>query len=462
MSHIPALLGGTPVRSQPFVVGPMIDGEEERLVLEAIRKNNFSRYIGSLAATDRHWLTATSHEAREITADWHFLGGENVRLFAAEFAEKFDVDFAIPINSATSGLSVALAAAGIGQGDEVIVPALSFTATGSAILLFNSVPVFVDVDPVSYCLDPACVEAAITPRTKAILVVHLLGNAADMDAIMAIAERHNLKVIEDCAQAPGTRHRGRMVGTIGDAGVFSFQQSKNIMTGEGGMIITRHADLARRARLILNHGETVMEPDDSDADLVNIVGLNMRMPELCAAVGRAQLAKLDTVNDLRNRNHAALVDGLAGLPGLSAPVFAPEVEPMVHLSGFLYDEAAGGISREVLVAALRAEGIPVGTGYVRLMPENPTFQRKIAVGTGGCPWSCSGSVVSYDVAQYPVAKALIGQKFVWLYHIAYPNTLSDIGDVVAAMKKVFNARQDLAAQAGSVSSAGARAQGRIL
>ena len=198
-----AIHGGRPVRERPFVVEPMVDEEEERLVLEAVRGLHLSRYVGATAPNIEDVLRMPSREAAGIAADWHFLGGPNVRHFAADFAEAMGCTFAIPVNSATSGISVALAAAGVGPGDEVIVPALSYSATASAVLLFGSIPVFADLDPRTFCIDPDAVEAAITPRSRALLPVHFLGNACEMDRLLAIAERHGLRLIADCAQAPG-------------------------------------------------------------------------------------------------------------------------------------------------------------------------------------------------------------------------------------------------------------------
>lgn len=461
----PAILGGEPVRRAPFVVAPMVDGEEERLVLEAVRNLNFSRYIGSSSPDIEEILRMPSREAAEIDADWHFLGGPGVRRFAAEFADRFGARFAIPVNAATSGLSVALSACGAGAGDEVIVPALSFTATGSSVLLFNSIPVFVDVDPRTFCIDPAAVEAAVTPRTRAIMPVHLLGNSCDMEALGDIAARHGLRIIEDAAQAPGTRYRGREVGTIGDAGVFSFQQSKNIMTGEGGMIVTDDAEIAARARLILNHGETVMEDHHTDAELANIVGCNFRMPELCAAVGRAQLAKLDTVNEWRNRNYRILEERLGRLPGLTAPYVPQDVDYVCHVAGFLFDEDEAGMARDIFIAAMRAEGIPMGTGYTRLMYENPTFLRRIAYGENGSPWTggAEPSPVTYHRGQCPVAESLIYEKFLWMYHVAHPSTADDMEDVIRAAEKILRHAGALSSEAAAIRETGLneRAQGRI-
>ncbi len=458
-----AIFGGPPVRTRPFVVGPMVDSSEEELVLAAIRNENFSRYIGSGGPDIERDLRRTSADAAGIDAPWHFLGGPNVRAFAAEFAEYFGVAYAIPVNSATTGIATALAACGVGGDAEVIVPAMSFSATGSAPLLFNSTPVFVDVDPRTYCLDPDAVEAAITRRTKAILPVHLLGNVCDMTALVEIAARHGLKIIEDAAQAPGSRWRGQYAGTIGDAGVFSFQQSKNIMTGEGGMIVTHDPEVARRARLIVNHGEAVLTDGHPDEDLVDMIGMNFRMPELCAAVGRAQLQKLDRVNEWRNANYHILVDKLSALPGITAPHVPNDVGFICHVAGFLYDSEETGLERDLLVAALKAEGVPVGTGYTRTMYENPTFIRKIAY-AGGAPWdTLAGDAVTYAAGQCPVAEGLLYEKFLWLYHIAHPSTAEDMSDIALAFAKVLAGSATIADRADEIRATGlgARTQGRL-
>ncbi|WP_425403022.1 DegT/DnrJ/EryC1/StrS family aminotransferase [Hwanghaeella sp.] len=465
-----ALFGGAPARTTPFNVEPMVDGAEEEMVLRAVREKNFSRYIGSVMPNMEDVLRMPSAEAASLSEYWHFLGGENVRQFSAGFAAKMGAKYAIPINAATTGISVALAAARVGPGDEVIVPAISYTATGSAVLLFNSIPVFVDVEPDTFCIDPKKVEEAITPRTKAILPVHLTGNVANMDALNDIADRHGLVVIEDAAQAPGAKWRDRMVGTIGKAGVFSLQQSKNIMTGEGGMIVTDDPELARRARLIINHGEVVFEPDDDPSDMENIIGCNFRMPELCAAVGRAQLEKLDTVNDWRSRNADILREELSGLPGIDLPPSQRHgngpAEDVPHLFVALHNAEAMGCSRAVFVAALRAEGIPVGTGYLRTMYANPTFLNRVAYGAKGCPWTCNGGGSPdwpvYEAGMCPVAESLLEEKFLWFYHIAHPSTEQDMRDIGRAVKKVVAERANLAgltqADLGALAK---KSQGRI-
>jgi len=461
-----AILGGPKLRTAPFTVEPMIDEDEEAFVLEAIRERNFSRYIG--VAVEREVLEMPSAEAAALDDYWHFLGGPNVRHFAAEFAARMDVPYAIPVTSATAGLGIALAAAGVGPGDEVILPALSFSATANAVLMFGSIPVFVDVDPDTFCMDPEQVEKAISPRTRALLPVHLTGNVSDMDALLAIAEEHQLKVIEDAAQAIGGKWGNRHTGALGDAGVFSFQQSKNIMTGEGGMIITSNPDIAARARRILNHGELTFADDCTDEELANVIGFNFRMPELCAALGRAQLKKLDAVNQWRTDNANVLYEELSGIEGIVLPprqqFEIEKAQPVPHFFVALFDAEAAGMSRDLFVAALREEGIPIGTGYTRTLYGAPLYQRRIAYGRDGYPWNQGGeeSPITYPKGLCPVAEALLEDRFLWLYHIAYSSTKEDMRDVAAAVRKVMANRDALvAAEPRLRDKLGGHSSGRI-
>jgi len=467
MTAVPAILGGEPVRSDPWIVGPMIDEAEKSMLLRALEEHNFSRYVGSAGPDIDAVLEMTSEAASRVDAPWHFLGGPNVRMFAHEFAERFDVPYAIPINAATSGLSVAIGAVGIEPGDEVILPAISFSASAMAPLLFGGIPVFADVDAETFCISPASFEAAITDRTRAVIVVHLAGNICDMGRIMELAQRRGIAVIEDAAQAIGGEWQGKKAGTIGDAGVFSFQQSKNITTGEGGMIVTHSPAIARKCRLIMNHGEALMEDYHSDEDLMNVAGLNCRLPELCAAIGRAQLAKLDTVNAIRTQNADLLCEGLKDLPGLNIPAPQRDTDNAVdvpHMFVAKYDEAAMGFPRSLFVSALGAEGVPVGTGYTRTMYANPNLRRKIVFGSKGFPWKIGDVVnpVSYEDGICPVAERLLEEEFLWFYHIAHPSTEQDMADVINAVKKVVENRTDIAAAQDRLSNMHAEnVQGRL-
>jgi len=293
-----ALLGGKPVREDPLPPVPMIGEEEKQALLEVLESRAFS----------------ASHS--------DVPGSIKARQFEEEFAARCGARHAISVNSGTAALHVALAAAGIGPGDEVLVPSYTFTATASAVLMHNAIPIFVDVTPRSFCMDTAMAREAVSPATKAMVPVHLLGNVAEMDSLLDIAKSHNLLVIEDTAQAPGAALRGRAAGTIGDIGTFSFQETKNMMTGEGGMIVTSRDDLAERCRLIHNHGEVWMQGKPRSY-IANILGWNYRMPELEAAIGRVQLRHLDQWNDVRRENAAYLSEHLAGSP-LAPPTWLTE------------------------------------------------------------------------------------------------------------------------------------------
>lgn len=428
-----ALLGGKPVRTKPFPSNVIVDASERKEILEVLKRREFSRFMGSPTEDIQKVLRLKSAQAADYNPQYFtFLGGRKVRQFERDFADQFHSDYAITVNSATSGLSTVLGAMGVEPGDEVITTCMSFNATATSVLAFNAIPVFCDVSPRNFCIDPARIEALITKRTKAILVVHLLGFAADMDRIMAIAKKHGLKVIEDCAQSPGTLYKGRPTGTIGDAGVFSLQETKNITTGEGGMILTDDAELAARCRMIRNHGESIPDDGWDDASLANLIGFNFRMTELTAALGVAQLKKLSRNNKERNANAAFLRKQLAGLPGLSISD-APE-GTVCHILPLLYDESATGVPRVKIVHALRAEGIPVGTGYTRLMHENPLFRRRIAFGTKGFPFSLQNGSAAPNT---PIAEDLVRRKFLWFYHVNRPCGRREMTDVAAAFRKVF-------------------------
>ena len=438
-----AILGGTPVRKKPFLMKPYTNEEEKKVVLEAIERDEFSRYSGHYSAERYFLLSQKSQDALKISDFWSGLGGRNVREFEAAFADFFGVDYAIAVNSATSALSVALGACGVGPGDEVITTPVTFTATSTSILLFNAIPVFVDVDLNTFNILPKAIEQAITQKTKAILLVHLFGLPCDMDAIMEIAQRYNLKVIEDCAQAIGVKYRDKYVGTFGDVGIYSFQQTKNIMTGEGGMIITDDADLAMRSRLIRNHAEAAMTEDMMEEDLVNIIGFNFRMTELSAAVGKAQLKKLDYLNKIRNVNAAYLIEKIR--PFNNIGIYPPyqnidreKYSIVFHILALLYDASKTRIPREVIIRALKAEGIPITSGYSRPNYEHPLFLKKIAYGQKGCPYRCSfyDKKINYYKGMCPNAEELLYKKFLWFNHIGYPTTTEDLNDVIRAFEKL--------------------------
>lgn len=413
------LLGGKPIRQQPFPSHSLIGLREKRAVQEVLDSGCLSGFYRD------------------------FLGGPRVQRFEKQAANYFGVRHAIAVNSGTAALHGAIAAAGIGPGDEVIVPCYTFTATASAVLMHNAVPIFADVDPRTFCLSMDTIRVALTPRTKAIIPVHLLGNACPMDEIMAFAIQHNLKVIEDTAQAPLTRWRGRLAGTIGHAGTLSFVETKNMTTGEGGMVLTNDDEIAERCRLIRNHGESWVSGKPR-AYVANILGWNYRMTEIEAAIGAVQLERLQEWNQQRIDN-ACYLSSAISCEGISTPFVPDGATHTYHAFGMLYDADVVGVSRALFQKALASEGIPCTLGYPHPLYRNPIFQIGSVYGEAGCPFTCSreGAAVSYGEVYLPIAEDLCRNRALWTFVVRPPARIDDMKDVVDAFEKVFEHRRDL-------------------
>lgn len=299
----------------------------------------------------------------------------------------------VATSNGTTALSTALSALGVGPGDEVIVPALSFIASGLAPLHVQAVPVFADIDPVSYNLDPESAAAAVTDRTAAVVAVHLHGQPADMDGIGALARRHRLAVVEDAAQAHGASWRGRPVGSLGDAAAFSLQATKNLPTcGEGGLVTTDDDAAAEAARLIRQFGE-VIEPG-RERDYVSYrLGFNHKLSSVQAAFTLSQLERFDDNEAARQRNVRRFLDRLAELPGLVTPRVTPGSTHAWHILRLRIDPAACGLSgadpaavRSVLHRLLRAEGVPVSRYQKLVLPDQPVFAgRRLPSAGPPCP-----------------------------------------------------------------------------
>jgi perosamine synthetase len=441
--NLPALLGGSPIRTTPFSSRPYLDEREVEAVAQTVRDGVLSRFVGSPTAGARDQLRRTSSELRGLDEPFSFLGGPNVRRFEAAWAEAHDAPFGVTMNSATSAETSVLMALDVGLGSEVITTPLSFTATATAIVAANATPVFADIDPETMCLDPASVERMISPRTACILPVHWCGNAGDFDEILAIGRRHGLPVLEDSAQAPGSSYQGRFLGTWGDAATFSFSEPKNVTTGEGGMVLTSNVDIAEKCRLIRNHGESIPTADDSDDFVVNVVGQNFRMTEATAALGWVQTSKLAEINAIRNRNHLHLVRRLGEVAGeYVTPQRLTHPETFAaYTSAFRWLEEPSGVSRDVVAAALRAEGIPVATGVVRLMSDNELFRRKLAYGRAHHPF---GTAVEYRPETLPNAHRLHDTEYLAFFLAGWPNTTDDMDDIAAAFEKIVAHRDRLA------------------
>jgi perosamine synthetase len=283
--------------------------------------------------------------------------GPEVAAFENEFSKLVDGRHCIAVNSGTSALHLGMIAAGISPGDEVIVPSFSFAATANAVRLAGAIPVFADIEPDYFCLNPAAVEAAVTPRTTAIMPVHLYGHPAAMREIMTIAERHDLLVVEDAAQAHAAALHDRPVGSFGQVAAFSFYPTKNMTSGEGGMVVTPDADVARMVRLLRNQGMERRYENE-------VVGFNTRMTDIHAAIGRVQLGRLAGWTEDRQRNAAALDHGL------TAVVVPPVADGAVHV---YHQYTIRASDRDALQAALSERGVGTGVYYPTPIHRLPSF-----------------------------------------------------------------------------------------
>jgi dTDP-4-amino-4,6-dideoxygalactose transaminase len=288
--------------------------------------------------------------------------GPEVAAFEAEFAELVEGRHCVAVNSGTSALLLALAALGIGPGDEVIVPSFTFAATANAVSLVGARPVFADIDPDTYCLDPDSAAAAIGPRTAAIMPVDLYGHPSDKHRLGELAERNGLALVEDAAQAHAAALDGRPVGAFGHAACFSFYPTKNMHTLEGGMVVTPDAELARTLRLLRNQG---MERRYAN----ELVGYNLRLTDLAAAIGRVQLRKLPAWNDQRRANAAKLDAGLAATPCVLTPTVAPGATHVYHQ----YTVRVPAVHRDALLEHLAAQGVGSAVYYPTPTHRLPPF-----------------------------------------------------------------------------------------
>ena len=374
-----AVHGGTPVVGKDgFREWPPVDDIDRRMVMASLEGN-------------RHAF------------------GPNCTAFEEEFAAWNGNGYAVTTNSGTAALHMALAACGCGVGDHVLVTAYSWSSSATCILHHNCIPVFVDIDWETMNMDTAKIEAAITPRTRAIMVVHLHGLAVDMDAVLEIARKHDLRVIEDACQSHGATFRGRKVGTFGDCAAFSFNQNKCLCSGEGGMFVTSDEQRLRTARQLWSFGET-RTPAESRDYHAYALGWMYRNNDLTAAFGRAQLTKLDRYLEEEMRNAERLTERLGGVPHLILPTAPAGHDHTYYNYTIRFDmEALGHAAdaaafRDRIVRALQAEGVPTGVWQAYPLPAMTVFQARNAYGSG-CPWSCPYTEpVEDDPAGYPVAR----------------------------------------------------------
>ncbi|NEE04642.1 DegT/DnrJ/EryC1/StrS family aminotransferase [Phytoactinopolyspora halotolerans] len=402
MSAELAIDGGRPVRTEPFPAWP-VSGDEE------------ARALAAVLASGR----------------WGSTSGEAVREFERAFADYQQAEHCVAVCNGTLGLTAALKALGVGIGDEVVMPAYTFIGSATAALMIGAVPVFADVDAGTHLLDPAAAEAAITERTAAIMPVHLAGQPCDMDAFADLGRRRGLAVIEDAAQAHGAEWRGRRVGALGDAGMFSFQTSKNMTSGEGGAVVANAADVGRRLYAQANVGRV---PDGGWYQHEQIA-FNLRLTEFQGAILREQLRRHPEQTRRRTAVWQLLTELLADVPGIEVPHIDERVTAHGrHLFTFRVAGLGGAERKTRFVRALAAEGIPVSGGYVGLH-RNEAIRNEIhtITTTLGRP---------QPISELPATEHVVAEAM-WLSPQTLLGTAADAEDIATAIRKVLKHSEEL-------------------
>lgn len=405
-----ALKGGKPVRRKPFPTWPICDERE----VEAVK--------GIL-----------------LSGNWWY--GEKVREFEGKFARFQDAQFGVTAANGTLALEIALICSGIGPGDEVIIPSYTFVATASAVLRANAIPVFADVEVDTFNINPDSIEEVVNEKTRAIIPVHFAGLPCDMDRILSLGEKHNLKVIEDACHSWGSKWKGKGTGAIGEAGVFSFQATKNITSGEGGIILTDDEELAELCRSYSNCGRKKDKPWYEHY----ILGGNYRLTEFQAAILLVQMERLPHHTEIRQRNARYLNRELSKIEGIKALKEDQRANPRAyHLYCFRYIRSEfDGLPREQFLQALQEEGIPARSGYPHPLYKNPLFHRK-GEGPKFCPLSCPYYGVERDYTKlYLPGAEQVCQEAVWIPHPVLLGEEEDMADIVQAIKKVRENTREL-------------------
>lgn len=411
-----ALLGGRPIRDLPYAPYRAIDDESLRRAQVVLQSGFLSGFVAR--------------------GNQYFHGGPVVRELEDVLARYFCVRYAVTVNSATSGLHASLIAAGVGPGDEVLVPPLTMSATVAAVMMCRALPVFVDVEPDTYCIDASKIENFIGSRTKAIIAVNLFGQPAALRALREIADKHRILLIEDNAQAPGARYDGVFSGTIGHLGVLSFNHHKVIHCGEGGAVLTDDGRLAGRLQLARNHGEVVLTDweDQSNAD---IVGYNYRLTEIQAALMIPQIHRLASLNQARIALAAVFTRKIGQFDFLGSVTIREDCTHVYYLYPVRYFPEKLGISRTTFLAALSAEGVHASS-YVKPIHHLPIFMRYRSAVTPEFRRLFPGR--DEDLPEpnglCPVAERL-SYKDLFVTNICRPpHTVNEVQEFVSAVEKI--------------------------
>jgi len=421
-----AILGGKPVVKSKIKVHNTIGFSEQVAVNRVLRSGVLSKFLGTWSED--------------------FYGGPKVREFESLASDMFNTKYVIAVNSWTSGLIAAVGAVGVSPGDEVIVTPWSMSASIAAVLHWGGIPVFADIEPKEFNIDPVKVRERISPRTKAILVADIFGKSANLVELMKIANEFNLKVISDTAQAPGSKIKGKYSGTVAHIGGISLNYHKHVHTGEGGLLFSDDAELAFRMQLIRNHAESIVA-GAGVKNISNLIGFNFRLGEIEAAIGIKQLKKLEGVIKRKQKLANMLTKELEGLAGLVLPESDSIFSNVYYAYPIIIDSNAIGVPRSLLVSALRAEGIPgLFEGYQNLHLL-PVFQQKRAFGTEGFPWnhpSVSSIEYNYQKGICPIAESYHDERFFGVAITGLNLKPKHIHEMGRAFRKVWENLDNLA------------------
>ncbi len=404
-----AVFGGQPIRKEPYPTWPVYDQRDIDAVTRVVQSGRWGGFP---------------------------YPGPNTAAFGVKFAEMQGGGYAVPMMNGSITMEVACRAANIGWGDEVIVPAYTFQATAAAPMAAGAVPMIVDISPENYCIDPAKVEAAITEKTKAIIVVHLAAQMTDMDAIMAIAKKYDLIVIEDSAHAHGAQWRGNGAGTIGDFGSFSLQSAKILTTGEGGVLLCKDELMAQRAASIIDCGR----PKDS-GDQQFTMGVNYRWSEIQAALGLVALERFPEQASQRSAMAAYLEESLSEVPGIRMlKRDLRHTRRSFYRYVFNIDPTYFQCEHEVFCFALEKEGIPADTGYPA-MNRYDLFQP----GLSKLPVpSAFSEYFDFDRMFFPVTERASQKESVWLKESLFRSSEKGVDDLIKALHKLAESQSELA------------------
>lgn len=414
-----ALLGGSPVISKPFSKYSTIDESDALAAHRVIMSGTLSDYIGD--------------------AGEKFLGGREIRNFEQNFSEKFNVSHSVAVNSWTSGLWVAAGALELEPGSEVITSTWTMAASATTLLHWNLIPVFADIDPRSFNLDPIDVETKITQRTRAIVAPDIFGQSADVEALLRLCLKYDLVLISDSAQSPLARRNNYFAGTASHIGGFSFNYHKHIHTGEGGMLVTNNSLLCERMQLLRNHGEVVVARDPSFTKGYGIMGMNLRLGEIEGAIGQNQLLKLD--NAIISRQDAAdqFTKGVSSLNGLRVPFVEPENSHVYYVYGMQLDLDILQVERSIIVKALQAEGVSnLFAGYQNLHLL-PLFREQLTYRKNPIPYSLVPKKRSLELRNpsLPISEQLHNSTFIGINWCANTFTELEVKELIQAFRKVW-------------------------